>query len=129
MKRLNRLALVVLLAGIVLSGCKQEEKKEAAVPEAPRVRDVWTREQANEWYKQWGWLRGADFIPSTAINQLEMWQAETFDTATINRELGWSPSVTFEQGLERTVDWYLAHEDWLSDIKSGAYRETQNTNA
>lgn len=51
------------------------------------------------------------------------------DATKINRELGWSPSVTFEQGLERTVDWYLAHEDWLSDIKSGAYRETQNTNA
>ena len=36
------------------------------------VREVWTKEQANEWYKQWGWLRGCDFIPSTAINQMEM---------------------------------------------------------
>jgi len=40
-----------------------------------------------------GWLVGADFLPSTAINQLEMWQAETFDTVTINRELGWAHNI------------------------------------
>jgi hypothetical protein len=47
------------------------------------IRDVWTVEQANTCYQQQGWLRGCNFIPGTAINQLEMWQAETFDTATI----------------------------------------------
>jgi endo-1,4-beta-mannosidase len=40
-----------------------------------------------------GWLVGANFIPSTAINQLEMWQAETFDTVTIARELSWAESI------------------------------------
>src|ERR1035437_2354256 len=53
----------------------------------------WTKEKANEWYKQWGWLRGCDFIPSTAINQLEMWQGDTFDAVTIDRELGWAESI------------------------------------
>ena len=57
------------------------------------VREVWTKEQANEWYKQWGWLRGCDFIPSTAINQMEMWQADTFDPVTIDRELGWAEEI------------------------------------
>lgn len=54
---------------------------------------IWSKEKANEWYKKQGWLVGADFLPSTAINQLEMWQAETFDTATINRELGWAHNI------------------------------------
>ena len=60
---------------------------------AQNARPVWTKQQAFEWYDQRPWLRGADFIPSTAINQLEMWQAETFDTATIDRELGWAQSI------------------------------------
>ncbi|PWT74139.1 MAG: 1,4-beta-xylanase, partial [Bacteroidetes bacterium] len=47
--------------------------------QAQTERGVWPRDKAEEWYKQWGWLRGCDFIPSTAINQLEMWQAESFD--------------------------------------------------
>lgn len=56
-------------------------------------RAKWTREQANQWYSTQPWLVGANFLPSTAINQLEMWQAETFDTATISRELGWAASI------------------------------------
>ncbi len=54
---------------------------------------IWNKEKANKWYKEQGWLVGADFLPSTAINQLEMWQAETFDTATIDKELGWAAGI------------------------------------
>jgi dTDP-glucose 4,6-dehydratase len=43
------------------------------------------------------------------------------DASKINKELGWKPSVTFEQGLERTIDWYLANEEWLKNVTSGAY--------
>ena len=50
----------------------------------------WTPERANQWYSQQPWLVGSNFIPSTAINQLEMWQADTFDLPTIDRELGWA---------------------------------------
>ena len=45
----------------------------------------WPAQKAQQWYAQQGWLRGCNFQPSTAINQLEMFQAESFDTATINR--------------------------------------------
>lgn len=45
------------------------------------------------------------------------------DASKINKKLGWKPSVTFEEGLEATVDWYLAHEDWLESVNSGAYQE------
>ncbi|ACU04844.1 cellulase family glycosylhydrolase [Pedobacter heparinus] len=53
----------------------------------------WTKEKAKQWYTKQGWLVGANFIPSTAINQLEMWQAESFDTLTINRELQWAAAI------------------------------------
>ena len=43
------------------------------------------------------------------------------DASKINKELGWRPSVTFEQGLERTVDWYLNNETWLKNVTSGEY--------
>jgi hypothetical protein len=53
----------------------------------------WTAEQANSWYAKQPWLVGANFVPSSAINQLEMWQAETFDPETIDRELGYAQSI------------------------------------
>lgn len=61
--------------------------------EAQQEREIWTKEKANEWYAAQGWLMGSNFNPSTAINQLEVWQAETFDTATVNRELGWAADL------------------------------------
>ena len=45
------------------------------------------------------------------------------DASKINRELGWKPSVTFEEGLARTIDWYLANETWLANVTSGAYQQ------
>lgn len=54
---------------------------------------VWSNEKANEWYKKQPWLVGADYIPANAINQLEMWQADTFDPGTIDRELGWAEGL------------------------------------
>ena len=49
------------------------------------------------------------------------------DASKINKELGWKPSVTFEEGLERTVDWYLSNEEWLNNVTSGDYREYYKT--
>ena len=54
---------------------------------------MWTAAKANAWYKKQPWLVGCNFIPSTAINELEMWQRETFDSLTIDRELGWAESI------------------------------------
>jgi dTDP-glucose 4,6-dehydratase len=44
------------------------------------------------------------------------------DASKINKELGWSPTVTFEQGLSETIDWYLSNEDWLNSVTSGNYQ-------
>lgn len=45
------------------------------------------------------------------------------DASKINKELGWKPSVTFEEGLEKTINWYLNNEDWLQNVTSGSYKE------
>jgi hypothetical protein len=57
------------------------------------AQDRWTEAQANAWYTAQPWPVGADFLPSTAINELEMWQADTFDPQTIDRELGWAEGI------------------------------------
>lgn len=82
----------------------------------------WTKERANDWYAKQPWLVGCNFIPSTACNQLEMWQAATFDAATIDRELGFAERLGFnsvrvflhdllwlhdKEGLMRRVDQFL----------------------
>jgi hypothetical protein len=112
MKFFTKLNFILSLSLLSLMiGCKTAPVEQtAAVVEQPQVRSVWSKAQAEEWYKQWGWLRGSDFIPSTAINQLEMWQAESFDTATINRELGWAESI----GLN-SMRVYLHHLAWQID--------------
>ena len=53
----------------------------------------WTEQRANDWYAQQPWLVGSNYIPATAINQLEMWQADTFDPKRIDLELGWAESI------------------------------------
>jgi dTDP-glucose 4,6-dehydratase len=45
------------------------------------------------------------------------------DATKLNKELGWAPSLQFEEGLERTVDWYLQNEEWLQHVTSGAYQQ------
>jgi len=49
------------------------------------------------------------------------------DATKINRELGWKPSVTFEEGLSQTIDWYLENEEWLKHVTSGAYQDYYQT--
>ena len=67
-----------------------------AVTQGVSAQQRWTEEQANAWYAQQPWPVGADFFPSTAINELEMWQADTYDPATIDRELGWAEAIGHE---------------------------------
>jgi len=72
----------------------------------------WTEQQANAWYAQQPWLVGANYAPANAINQLEMWQADTFDSATIDKELGWAASL----GMN-TMRVFLHDLLWQQDAK------------
>ena len=76
----------------------------------------WSEERAWEWYNGQRWLVGCNFTPSTAINQLEMWQAETFDPATIECELGWAGDLGFN-----TARVYL--HDLVWELDSGGFVE------
>lgn len=49
------------------------------------------------------------------------------DATKINKELGWSPSVTFEQGLSKTIDWFLTNQEWLDNVTSGDYQNYYET--
>lgn len=84
----------------------------AAVTAAPwgHAGERWTTARAQEWYDDQPWLVGCNFSPSTAINQLEMWQKETFDPETIDRELGWAASI----GMN-TVRVFLHEVAWEQD--------------
>ena len=70
----------------------------------------WTAEQANAWTTDQGWLVGCNYLPATAANSLEMWQADTFDPATVDTELGWARSI----GLS-SVRVFLHHLLWEDD--------------
>lgn len=91
----------ILLAGYVAAGLGAE---------SPAQR--WSEEKAREWQQKTGWLVGCDFLPSPAINQLEMFQADTFDLPTIDRELGWAHSLGFN-----SVRVYLQDLLWQQDAQ------------
>ncbi len=55
----------------------------------------WTEKKANSWYENQGWLVGCNFLPSSAINQLEMFQDDTFDLDTIKKEISWASDLGF----------------------------------
>jgi hypothetical protein len=80
----------------------------------------WSIEKAIEWYARQPWLVGCNFIPNNAINQLEMWQAETFDPVTIERELGWAASIGFN-----TVRTFLHDLTWQADPRGFKQRVDQ----
>ena len=98
--------LVQLLMISLLLGCSTTSHQ------SHHARAKWTEDQANNWYAHQPWLVGANFAPSTAINQLEMWQADTWDPKTIDRELGWAQSLGFT-----SVRVFLHDLAWKQDPK------------
>jgi hypothetical protein len=70
----------------------------------------WSEEQAKEWYEKQPWLVGCNFLPSTAVNSTDMWQQETFDVETIDRELGWAEDLGFN-----SIRVFLQYLVWEAD--------------
>jgi hypothetical protein len=77
----------------------------------------WSEGTARRWYAKQPWLVGTNYIPATAINQLEMWQADTFDPQRIDTELGWASSL----GMN-TVRVFLHDLLWLQDASGFSNR-------
>lgn len=105
-----KLLICQTLLFLALAPCLSGEQ--AGVP-----RQRWTEAQAAAWYASQPWPVGANFLPSTASNELEMWQADTFDTATIDRELGWAEGI----GMN-TMRVFLHNLLWEQDPKGFAQR-------
>ena len=112
---MRKIILLVAMCGFI---------QMAAYSQKPKARQVaatrWTIEKAQKWGTANGWLRGSNFNPSTAINQLENWQAESFDTATINRELGWAEAI----GMN-VMRVYLHHLAW--EVDKDGFKSRLNT--
>lgn len=98
----------------------------ALVPQPAQAAARWTPEEANAWYRKTGWLVGANYAPGYAVNQIEMWQADTFDLKAIDRELAWAQSLGFNsmrvflhdllwkqdrKGFTRRIDQFLKVAD------------------
>jgi endo-1,4-beta-mannosidase len=86
----------------------------------------WTETQASEWAEKQPWLVGSNYIPATAINELEMWQPDTFDPARIDKELAWAQAIGLNtmrvflhdllwqqdsRGFTKRIDTFLAIAD------------------
>jgi hypothetical protein len=105
--------VMVAAVWFVLAAVGQAQAPAAPAPAAPAVRMRWTEAQAKAWYGQQPWLVGANYIPASAINELEMWQADTFDAARIDRELGWAEGI----GMN-TMRVFLHDLLWQQDAKA-----------
>jgi len=108
---------LLLAAGTALA---QGPRASAEPPRASGEATRWSPDQANRWYQAQGWLVGANFITSNAINQLEMFQPNTFDPRRIDTELGWARSA----GLN-SVRVFLHDLLWAQDARGFQLRLAQ----
>lgn len=96
MKRIIHLVLPLIMVLIAGAGCTTSSSSTR-----------WSVEKAQAWGEKYGWRSGCDYIPATAINQIEMWQDSSFDPETIDKELGWAEELGFN-----TMRVYLSSVVW-----------------
>jgi hypothetical protein len=100
----------LLIFVLTIAGCTQSGNNTGTRTKKTETATVWSIEKAKKWGEETPWLRGSNFNPSTAINQLETWQEESFDPETIDRELGWAESIGFN-----CMRVFLHHLAWQVD--------------
>ena len=108
---MKQVKLAMFVAIACLAGCASVRVQVEEIPGRQ-----WSIEKANAWYDKQPWLVGCNYIPATAINQLEMWQAETFDLDTMDKELSWAEDLGFN-----TLRVYLHDLLWEQDAR-GLYK-------
>ncbi len=114
------LLLIAALLLVPLPAAAASSAADVAVPAAPvssappddaaSSSGRWTAERAHDWAAAQPWILGCNYIPRTAVNTLEMWQAATFDPAIIDQELGWAEDLGFN-----AVRVFLHHLLWSQD--------------
>jgi len=85
--------MLLSILALVAFSCVEKKKETKPLEVKTKLAERWSKERAWEWYDQQPWLVGTNFNPSSSINQLEFWQADTFDPETIDRELKWSADL------------------------------------
>ena len=90
------------LVGICVCACTQDSNSSN--------NSRWSEEKIQEWYDNQPWLVGCNYIPATAINQIEMWSAVTFDSEQIDKELSWAHELGFN-----TLRVFLSSVVWQND--------------
>ena len=123
-KKIAVLSLILLIASTGWTMSSKPNKPED-------INRMWPEKKAWDWYNNQPWLVGCNYLPSTACNQLEMWQEDTFDPVTIDRELKWASEIGFNivrvflhdmlweqdcEGFVKRIDKFLAIAD-KHDIK------------
>ncbi|MGA8037475.1 MAG: hypothetical protein WB985_16040 [Candidatus Acidiferrales bacterium] len=118
--------IAALLPGIPATPTAAVHRPGAHTPTPDTQAARWTEKQASDWYATQPWLLGSNYIPSNAINELEMWQADTFDPKRIDLELGWAESIGLNAmrvflhdllwqqdaaGFQKRIDTFLAIAD------------------
>lgn len=101
--------IACLFLQFIILGCNRQGSQSTLIETGT---NRWSEQKAWNWYNSQPWLVGCNFSPSTAINQLEMWQEETFDPKTIDKELQWASDIGFN-----IVRVYLHDMVWQQDSK------------
>ena len=120
--RIKNLLVTVLLITACVGPARSQKKNSTPVASAVPG-EKWSAAKAAAWYSKLPWITGANYLPSTAINQLEMWQAATFDTTTIAREFSWAKNIGFN-----AMRVYLHSVAWKQDPAGFKARMNQYLN-
>lgn len=109
----KRLFLLISACLMIMTACDkiQGDEEFTTLPDEPL--QPWSLEKARDWHARQPWIVGCNFFPSTAINQIEMWQSSTYDHVTIDRELGWASELGFN-----TVRVFLHSFVWEKEPES-----------
>jgi len=106
-KRILRKVITLLLVGEAILGMNAY-CGETTIKNSPH--NLWSKEKAWQWYRNVSPVRGCNYLPRTAVNMTEMWQADTFDPKTIDEELGWAEKAGYN-----SVRIYLQYLVWNDD--------------
>ena len=107
---LKTLIAVLALTALISCGASSEKKSEVKKEEKKELATRWSEKQAQEWGAKQPWLVGANFGPSDASNQLDMWQKDTWNPELIDKELGWAKEIGFN-----TIRVYLHYFPYRDD--------------
>ncbi len=130
MARLTRRDVFQSIMGLSLTGmaagavqethCYANETEVSSAETTIQATGRWSEKRAADWYSKYPWIVGCNYVPSTAVNQLEMWQADTFDPKTIDHELGMAEKLNFN-----TIRIFLHDLAWQQD-KEGFKKRLSN---